>query len=140
MGQEFILGDETLWDPSNGAARVFLHQLAYFEEELGLPSGFGPMVADECRVDPDVFAVFADEVVSWHWRRHHTIIRAHTEGFVATLVALARRAGVEVRWAQDPCGVPHDSPDPYTRAAAENDAWAHGIRARAAELDRAMGA
>ncbi|WP_254882141.1 DUF6086 family protein [Streptomyces sp. NA03103] len=37
----FELGDETLWNPSNGAGRLFMRQVEVFEAELGLPSGIG---------------------------------------------------------------------------------------------------
>ncbi|WOX17170.1 DUF6086 family protein [Streptomyces sp. N50] len=37
----FDAGDETLWNPSNGAGRLFLRQLELFEAELKLPSGIG---------------------------------------------------------------------------------------------------
>lgn len=39
VSQYFDIGDRTLWNPSNGAARLFLRQAAVFEAELGLPSG-----------------------------------------------------------------------------------------------------
>ncbi|WP_245985008.1 DUF6086 family protein, partial [Streptomyces tateyamensis] len=34
MSQYYNMGDETLWNPSNGASRLFLRQVAVFEEEL----------------------------------------------------------------------------------------------------------
>jgi len=34
MSQYFDLGDETLWNPSNGASRLFRSQVAVFEAEL----------------------------------------------------------------------------------------------------------
>jgi hypothetical protein len=43
MSQYFDMGEETLWNPSNGASRLFQRQVAVFESELGLPSGIGPM-------------------------------------------------------------------------------------------------
>ncbi|AWI31978.1 hypothetical protein E3E14_24525 [Streptomyces sp. ICN441] len=38
LSQNFDMGDETLWNPSNGASRMFRRQVAVFEAEPGLPS------------------------------------------------------------------------------------------------------
>ncbi len=69
MSQYFSVGDETLWNPSNGASRMFLNQVAIFEVELGIPSGLGPMEADECQVDPAAFAAFTDALLHGTGRR-----------------------------------------------------------------------
>ncbi|WP_229377357.1 DUF6086 family protein [Streptomyces sp. VRA16 Mangrove soil] len=96
----FDIGDETLWNPSNGAGRLFLRQVEVFEAELKLPSGIGQGRycgdPDTLEVDPAVYAEFARGLVAWHCRTGHSVIRALSEGFVATAVALARRAGIEV--------------------------------------------
>lgn len=94
MSQYYDVGDETVWNPSNGAARLFHRQVALFEEELGLPSGIGPMEMDECQIDPAVLGVFAEALVARHGRAGHAVIRALSEGFVATVLVLAERAGV----------------------------------------------
>ncbi|MFI9828016.1 DUF6086 family protein [Streptomyces sp. NPDC051913] len=100
MSQYFDLGDEsaeTLWNPSDGAARLFLRHVRLYEEELGLPSGFGPMENDECAIDPAAFGAYVDALLALHDRTRHGIIDALSEGFVATVLVLAERAGVEVR-------------------------------------------
>ncbi|WP_413804365.1 DUF6086 family protein [Streptomyces sp. OE57] len=98
MSQYFTMGEESLWNPSNGAARLFLWQTAVFEAELGLPSGLGPMDNDECEIDPVALGAFARAVLTYHQRTPHAVILALSEGFIATLLVLAQRAGVEVRW------------------------------------------
>lgn len=97
MSQYFDIGDETLWNPSNGAARLFLRHVRLYEEELGVPSGFGPMENDECEIDPAVFGTYVDALLDLHDRTRHGIIDALSEGFVATVLVLAERAGVGVR-------------------------------------------
>ncbi|MFF4270263.1 DUF6086 family protein [Streptomyces sp. NPDC001536] len=97
MSQYFDIGDETLWNPSNGAARLFLRYVRLYEEELGVPSGFGPMENDECEIDPAVFGAYVDALLELHDRTRHGIIDALSEGFVATVLVLAERAGVDVR-------------------------------------------
>ncbi|MEU2154685.1 DUF6086 family protein [Streptomyces sp. NPDC019396] len=98
MSQYFDLGDETLWNPATGVARVFLRHVALFEDELGIASGIGPMVADECQVDPVAYGAFANALLAWHRAHGHTVLVALSEGFVATALALAERARIEVRW------------------------------------------
>ncbi|MEU9635820.1 DUF6086 family protein [Streptomyces tendae] len=41
MSMYFCIDGETLWNPSNGAGRLFLRQVEVFEAELNLPSGIG---------------------------------------------------------------------------------------------------
>jgi hypothetical protein len=98
MSQYFDMGDETLWNPSNAAARLFLRQVAVFEAELGLPSGVGRMENDECQIDPVAFGAFADALLAHHRRTSHAVILALSEGFIATLLVLGQRAGIEVCW------------------------------------------
>ncbi|WP_329336624.1 DUF6086 family protein [Streptomyces sp. NBC_00663] len=97
MSQYFDIGHQTLWNPSNGAARLFLRHVRLYEEELGVPSGFGPMENDECKIDPAVFETYVNAVLDLHDRTRHSIIDALSEGFVATVLVLAERAGIEVR-------------------------------------------
>ncbi|MFC5219691.1 DUF6086 family protein [Streptomyces coerulescens] len=100
MSMYFNIGDETLWNPSNGAGRLFLRQVEVFEAELELASGIGQGKywgdPDTLEVDPAVYAEFTRGLVAWHCRTGHSVILALSEGFVATAVALARRAGIEV--------------------------------------------
>ncbi|MFH8789242.1 DUF6086 family protein [Streptomyces roseoverticillatus] len=101
MSMYFDVGDETLWNPSNGAGRLFLRQLEVFEAELELSSGIRQGSSDsDCdpdtlEIDPAVYADFVRGLVAWHCRTRHSVILALSEGFVATAVALARRAGIE---------------------------------------------
>ncbi|MEU5888087.1 DUF6086 family protein [Streptomyces sp. NPDC047461] len=97
MSQYFDVGDETLWNPSNGAARLFLRHVRLYEQELGVASGFGPMENDECKIDPAVFGAFVDALLERHDRTRHAVVDALSEGFVATVLVLAERARVEVR-------------------------------------------
>ncbi|MFF7205450.1 DUF6086 family protein [Streptomyces sp. NPDC008141] len=102
MSMYFDVGDETLWNPSNGAGRLFLRQIEVFEAEVGLSSGIGQGRhwgdPDTREVDPVVYAEFVRGLITWHSKmRHSAAILTLSEGFVATAVALARRAGIEVK-------------------------------------------
>ncbi|MFG2483306.1 MULTISPECIES: DUF6086 family protein [Streptomyces] len=143
MSQYFDMGDVTLWNPSNGASRMFRRQVAVFEAELGLGSGIGPMENDECQVDPIAFAAFVDALLVQHRRTSHAIVLALSEGFTATVVVLAERAGIRMDWER--LGATPEGPreDVQVSAAgmaapAPGRSWSTGLRERAAQLERRM--
>ncbi|WP_405691229.1 DUF6086 family protein [Streptomyces sp. NBC_00057] len=98
MSQYYKLSDQTLWNPSNGASRLFMSHVTVYQAEVGLPSGIGPMEADECQIDPIAFAAFVDALLAWHSKTRHAIMATLSEGFVATVLALAEKANIEVNW------------------------------------------
>ncbi|MFF0139460.1 DUF6086 family protein [Streptomyces sp. NPDC005227] len=146
MSMYFDVGDVTLWNPSNGAGCLFLRQIEVFEAEIGLPSGIGQGRhrgdPDTREIDPVVFVPFVNGLVNWHCSSEHFVMRSLSEGFVATTVALARRAGIDVRIpesevAPSPSGVRRDVQVPgnsWTVHAALGAA----LDARAREIDRFM--
>lgn len=144
MSQYFDLGEETLWNPSNGASRLFQRQVALFEEELALPSGIAPMEMDECQIDPVVFGTFVDALLARHRRTSHAIIIALSEGFTATALVLAERAGITIDWTgigTAPDGPLEDVQVSSTTGMAtpqEGGAWGEELRRRARELSRRM--
>ena len=140
MSQYFELGDQTLWNPSNGASGLFLRQVAVFEAELKLPSGIGPMTADECQIDPVAFGAFVNALLAQHRRTRHAIMLALSEGFTATVLVLAERAGIHVRWtelANEPGPELRDVQVPLA-PSVDGQTWAHQLREKSRELDRRM--
>ncbi|MGW4443511.1 DUF6086 family protein [Streptomyces sp. NPDC004682] len=144
MSQDFLLGDETLWNPSNGAARLFRRQVEVFEAELGLPSGIGPLHSDESQLDLSLFTPFVHALLTHHRHTTHAVILSLSEGFTATVLVLAERAGVDLNWtelAAMPQGARRDvqigvgtgMPTP-----AQPDAWASALREKATHLSRRM--
>ncbi|MEU8119033.1 DUF6086 family protein [Spirillospora sp. NPDC049024] len=93
MSQYFQNGDDVLWNPATRVAGLFLDTAAAHARMLGVPSGLGPMEADECQVDVPVFAAFTDALVRYYARSSHRILRSLMEGFVATALAVAENAG-----------------------------------------------
>ncbi|MFF4244929.1 DUF6086 family protein [Streptomyces sp. NPDC001822] len=135
MSQYYALGDRTLWNPSNGASRLFMSQVTVYQAEVGLPSGIGPMEADECRIDPIAFATFVDALLAWHARTRHAVMATLSEGFVATVLALAETANIEVNWqtaerAESDCL--KTASDPHARE------WTAALRQQSRELVRHM--
>ncbi|MFJ3206151.1 DUF6086 family protein [Streptomyces sp. NPDC086989] len=126
MSQYYDMGDQTLWNPSNGASRLFMSQVSVYQAELGLPSGIGPMQAD----DPLVFKEFVDALLAWRRRTSHAIMVALSEGFVATVPVLAERAGIEVNWL--PAGVAEDGGlkdvQVPTAPVSSEGAWAAALK------------
>ena len=136
MSQYFDLGDETLWNPSNGAARLFLRHVALYEEELGVPAGIGPMENDECQVDPAAFGTFVSALLQWRDSTQHGVIDALSAGFVATAVALAERAGAQPRWPEPRAGL-QGRTDIQVPLPDRQD-WTGPARERVRELHRCM--
>ncbi|WP_037676862.1 DUF6086 family protein [Streptomyces griseus] len=136
MSQYFDVGDETLWNPSNGAARLFLRHVGLYEDELGVPSGIGPMESDECQVDPVAYGAFVNALLEWRDGTRHGIVDALSAGFLGTAVALAERAGVELRWPEPRVGL-EGRRDIQVPGPLRQD-WAGAARERARELDRSM--
>ena len=103
MSQYFSVRGTTVWNPGMSTSRVFLRGLAGFADELGLPTGIGPMEPDdEADVDPVLFGTYANALLRWYRRHvHGSDALALAGGFVTYALALARRAGVELDWPVD---------------------------------------
>ncbi|MDG4861137.1 DUF6086 family protein [Streptomyces sp. T-3] len=146
MSIYFDVGDETLWNPSNGAGRLFLRQIEVFEAELGLASGIGQGKywgdPDTFEVDVAAYAEFVRGLVAWHCRTGHSQILALSEGFVAIAVALVRRAGIAVEMPEPGTGhvcggTRHDIQVPANPRAAPS-AVVDALEARSRAMDRSM--
>lgn len=133
MSQFYESGDVTLWSPSNGASKLFLRQVALFEEELGLSSGIGPMESGEAQVGSEVFEVFFGALLAWRGRSGHAVTAALSDGFIATLLVLAERAGVVAQWPGRVVGVEglRDVQATVPAAAADPGGWEHRVRNQA---------
>lgn len=138
MSQYYQAGGVTLWNPSNGASRLFLRQVALFETEVGLPSGIGPMADDEAEVRLAEFELFVGALLAWRSRSRHAIIAALSDGLIATLLVLAERAGVAMSWPEPIAGIEglHDVQVPLPDAVAED--WTHEVRRQARQSARFM--
>lgn len=100
MSQYFSVRGKTVWNPGMSTSRVFRRGLAGFADELGLPTGIGPMEPDDdADVDPEVFGAYAHGLLRWY--RQHVYgsdALALADGFTTYALALAQRAGVELDW------------------------------------------
>ncbi|WAS93141.1 DUF6086 family protein [Nannocystis punicea] len=52
MGIIFEHNGDAVWEPSQGLGRLFVHQIRGVEKLLGLDSGVGDVINDECQIDP----------------------------------------------------------------------------------------
>ncbi|MEU1201146.1 DUF6086 family protein [Streptomyces sp. NPDC005813] len=141
MSQYFKVDGRTLWNPSNGAARLFLRQVAVFEAELELPSGIGLMEADESRIDPVTFQMFVAALLARHRRTSHGVLIALSEGFVATVLVLAERAHLEIGWKSVDLAMGNGRTDvqvPSPSTPVGDEAWAAALQDRSRELGRFM--
>ncbi|MEV4158369.1 DUF6086 family protein [Nocardia salmonicida] len=143
MSQYYELNGTTLWNPSNGASRLFLNQVGFFEEELGVSSGIGPMDSGACEVTPVVLEVFLATALAWRSRTGHAVVQALSDGFLATLLVIAERAGVtKARAALADRGT-RGMPDEQVRSSPLSGdggefEWNAAVREHARQLDSFM--
>ncbi|GAA2710236.1 MULTISPECIES: DUF6086 family protein [Streptomyces] len=141
MSQLFEMDGEILWYPSNGPARLFLRQVSVFEAEAGRPSGIGPMVNDECRIDPAAFRPFANALLAWYRTTTHPVMTAMAEGFIGTVLVLAERAGMELEWrtpARPPKSLSPADAATAVKLAEALDRRVDDLRHASRELGRSM--
>lgn len=59
------------------------------------------MRTDECQIDPVALKTFVQALLEQHLRTSHAIMIALSEGFVATMLVLTERAGIDLTWPAD---------------------------------------
>jgi hypothetical protein len=91
VSQYFQVGDRVLWNPATGVAQVFLRSAESLAVLVDLPSGLGPMNADECEIDMAVFEAFVDALIRRYVQSNHVVLRSLMQGFIATAVVLVER-------------------------------------------------
>ncbi|MGX1508298.1 UNVERIFIED_CONTAM: hypothetical protein RKD43_006923 [Streptomyces graminofaciens] len=102
MSQYFQTGDQVLWNPSTGVARVFLRTAEALSLEAAIPSGIGPMLDDESQIDIPNFEVFVNALVLRYQQSRHPILRSLLEGFIATALVLVERGGGDLPDREEP--------------------------------------
>lgn len=142
MSQYCQLGEITLWNPSMGASRLFLRHVGLFEEELGVPSGIGPMEADEAQISRESLDAFVAALLEWRGRTNHAVMTGLSDGFAATLLVLADRAGVVARWPGRAAGDLEELHDlqvnPNPGDAIGGGDWQRRVHEQARQLARFM--
>ena len=142
VSQYYELGEVTLWNPSNGASRLFLRQAELFEEEVGQSSGIGPMQNDQAQISPEEFEAFVHALLAWRRRTHHAVVAALSDGFLATVLVLADRAGIVVDRLDRSAGDIGEGPDVQavssSLSAVDQGDWEDKWRDRARELAEFM--
>ena len=103
MSQYFQVDGHVLWNPSTGVSQVFVRAADSFAELVDHPSGISPIVADECEIQMETFALFISTLIGKYARSNHVILRSLMEGFLATAMALVERGGGELPSMQS-CG------------------------------------
>ncbi|HEY2699615.1 MAG TPA: DUF6086 family protein [Pseudonocardiaceae bacterium] len=94
MSQNFEIGEQTLWNPSNGPGRLFVEVAKALETVAELPSGIGLGRWADCHeIDLVAFTAFTDALVRRYRESNHLILRSLLEGFVATAIVLVERGG-----------------------------------------------
>ncbi|MEV4514788.1 DUF6086 family protein [Dactylosporangium sp. NPDC049525] len=134
MSKYFQVGDVTLWNPSHGVANLFYAQSVAMQTIAGVPSGIAADNGlDEHDVDVPVFTAFVGALVARYRSSNHPVLLALIEGFTATALVMADRAGVRVDALHGPVG-PNVSDISLVGPRAGDDA----SRARLLELAESL--
>jgi uncharacterized protein DUF6086 len=137
MSRYFQVGDQVLWNPSNGVAELFVSTANALASAVGVPTGIGLMEADEYQLDLDAFGAFVDALVGRYVASRHPILRSLLEGFTATALVIVKRGGRGVPALDESASTGlHDVSVGPTSMAAPGDAGR--LRRLSEEHDRAM--
>jgi Family of unknown function (DUF6086) len=96
MSRYFQVGDQVLWNPSNGVAELFASTAEALVSTADAPTGIGPMEAHEYEIDLDTFGAFVDALVRRYVASRHPIFRCLLEGFTATALVMVQRGGEQL--------------------------------------------
>jgi hypothetical protein len=105
MSRYFQVGDQVLWNPSNGVAELFATTAEALVSTAGAPTGIGPLDADEYEIDLDTFGAFVDALVRRYVASRNPVLRCLLEGFTVTALVMVQRGGRSVAVLGEPASV-----------------------------------
>ncbi|MEV0610179.1 DUF6086 family protein [Polymorphospora rubra] len=100
MSCYFQVGEQIVWNPSNGVAHLFVDQSMAISRLIGHESGVGAIIQDECQIEVDAFQRFVQLLVNTYQESNHTVLRALVRGYLGMSLALAARIGGRVEIAE----------------------------------------
>jgi hypothetical protein len=93
VSKYFKVDGLTLWNPSNGVARLFVRSAEAMVEFAGCEVGMVDTGWDSYEVDPVAFGAFVEALAHGYLRSNHPVLRVLLEGLLATALVLIDRAG-----------------------------------------------
>lgn len=93
MSQNFVVGEQMVWNPSNGPGQLFVRSADALAPVAGLPTGIRqahPGDPDEWAIDMPVFEAFVDALVDRYQWSAHLVMRSLMEGCAAALLEVSR--------------------------------------------------
>jgi len=96
MSQYFQVGDQVVWNPALGVGELYARMAEAIAPLVDVPTGVGPVVADEYQLDLPVFQTFVESLIQRFEKATHSELRGMTGGFIATSVVMLERSGVQV--------------------------------------------
>ncbi|WP_131803439.1 MULTISPECIES: DUF6086 family protein [Pseudofrankia] len=91
MGVLFEIAGETVWEPGQKVARLFLAQVRALEEATGSPSGLSASFDDEIAIDVEKFEEFIAATTSLIARSNSRALMALVRGPLRIMLALHER-------------------------------------------------
>ncbi|ORT57949.1 DUF6086 family protein [Streptomyces sp. CB03238] len=96
MSCYFQVADDDVWNPSNSLARAFLGQATVLSQLVGVETGLGEIIEDECQIDTETFTAFVNALVSAYQESNNDALRSLLKGFTSVSLVLTDRIGAEV--------------------------------------------
>lgn len=102
MSKYFIVDGRNVWNPATGIADTYLGFVRTLEADVGQPSGVGDSIADEVRIEGDVFRAFIASIakdarlLSDGTIPPHPVMAAYVRPVLATSIVMLERAGLRV--------------------------------------------
>jgi hypothetical protein len=84
---------ETLWNPATRVAQLFFRMTEALVPVADRPCGVVDVQIDEYAVEPEVFAVFVDALVSHYLASNHPIFKAMLAGYLPQAMVVVEHSG-----------------------------------------------
>lgn len=99
----FQIGEKVVWNPSNFVAQLFIEEARVLARSLGLESGIGDIVDDECEVSTAEFLAFTIALIKRHWNTNNPILKDLLSAVTGVNCVLLDRAGQVLATVESEC-------------------------------------
>jgi hypothetical protein len=96
MSCYFQAGELDLWNPSNSVARLFIEQSKTLARIVGTEPGLGPIIEDECEIDPEGFSDFVSALLAAYQRSNNGALKSMMAGVLGISLVLLERGDWQV--------------------------------------------
>ncbi|MGO4430062.1 DUF6086 family protein, partial [Streptomyces sp. MCAF7] len=89
----FQIEGKDVWNPSNFVAQLFIEEARALARSMGLESGIGDIVDDECELSTAEFLAFTAALTKRHWNTNNPTLKDLLSAVTGINCVLLDRAG-----------------------------------------------